>query len=417
MNKDRGLGIMITGIGGAVASTAVAGIELFKRKEIGTEGLPLAALPGNLTGGLADYENLVFTGWDMNEDNLAVAATTHNVLTLEQFHAVSEELQAAKPLAAVCNSKFCHNIEGNNVIVADNHNFCIETIREDIRRFKNERGVERVVMINLASTESYIDKDSPTFATLEDFEKAIDENSEEISPAMLYAYAAIGEGVAYGNFTPSVGADIPALVEYARGKGVPIAGKDGKTGQTFIKTVLAPGLKGRALKVDGWFSTNILGNRDGFVLSHPDSLKSKVVTKGSVLDDILGYKVEDHLVDIRYYRPRGDNKEAWDNIDLIGFMGQPMQLKINFLCKDSILAAPLVIEIARLLDYAQRCGMSGVQEQLSVFFKLPQVADEATMRPEHAFHLQEQMLFEWLKAQAEKTDRKQAQSAAASERL
>ncbi|MDQ3061465.1 MAG: inositol-3-phosphate synthase [Acidobacteriota bacterium] len=417
MNKDQGLGIMIIGIGGAVASTAVAGIELLKRKEIGTEGLPLAALPENLTSGLADYENLVFTGWDMNEDNLAVAATTHNVLTLQQFHTVSEELQAAKPLAAVCNSEFCRNIEGKNVIVADNHNFCIETIREDVRRFKNERGVERVVMINLASTESYIDKDSPIFATLEDFEKAIDENSEEISPAMLYAYAAIGEGVGYGNFTPSVGADIPALVEYAQEKGVPIAGKDGKTGQTFIKTVIAPGLKGRALKVDGWFSTNILGNRDGLALSHPDSLKSKVVTKGSVLDDILGYKVEDHLVDIRYYRPRGDNKEAWDNIDLIGFMGQPMQLKINFLCKDSILAAPLVIEIARLLDYAQRCGMGGVQEQLSVFFKLPQVADEATMRPEHAFHLQEQMLFEWLTAHAEKTEKKRAQSAAASEKL
>jgi len=417
MNKDQGLGIMIIGIGGAVASTAVAGIELLKRKEIGTEGLPLTALPENLTGGLADYKDLVFTGWDMNDDNLAVAATTHNVLTLQQFHAVSEELQAAKPLAAVCNSEFCRNIEGNNVIVADNHNFCIETIREDIRRFKNERGVVRVVMINLASTESYIDKDSSTFATLEDFEKAIDENSAEISPAMLYAYAAIGEGVGYGNFTPSVGADIPALVEYAQEKGVPIAGKDGKTGQTFIKTVIAPGLKGRALKVDGWFSTNILGNRDGLALSHPDSLKSKITTKGSVLDDILGYKVEDHLVDIHYYRPRGDNKEAWDNIDLIGFMGQPMQLKINFLCKDSILAAPLVIEIARLLDYAQRCGMGGVQEQLSVFFKLPQVADEATTRPEHAFHLQEQMLFEWLTAHAESTDRKQAQSAAVSERL
>ena len=417
MNKDQGLGIMIIGIGGAVASTAVAGIELLKRKEIGTEGLPLTALPENLTGGLADYKDLVFTGWDMNDDNLAVAATTHNVLTLQQFHAVSEELQAAKPLAAVCNSEFCRNIEGNNVIVADNHNFCIKTIREDIRRFKNERGVVRVVMINLASTESYIDKDSSTFATLEDFEKAIDENSAEISPAMLYAYAAIGEGVGYGNFTPSVGADIPALVEYAQEKGVPIAGKDGKTGQTFIKTVIAPGLKGRALKVDGWFSTNILGNRDGLALSHPDSLKSKITTKGSVLDDILGYKVEDHLVDIHYYRPRGDNKEAWDNIDLIGFMGQPMQLKINFLCKDSILAAPLVIEIARLLDYAQRCGMGGVQEQLSVFFKLPQVADEATTRPEHAFHLQEQMLFEWLTAHAESTDRKQAQSAAVSERL
>jgi myo-inositol-1-phosphate synthase len=164
---------------------------------------------------------------------------------------------------------------------------------------------------------------------------------------MLYVYAAVGEGVAYGNFTPSVAGDIPALVEYAVQKGVPLAGKDGKTGQTFIKTVIAPGLKSRALKVDGWYSTNILGNRDGFALQHPDSLKSKVTTKGSVLDDILGYEVEDHIVDIRYYRPRGDNKEAWDNIDIIGFLGQPMQLKINFLCKDSILAAPLVIEIAR----------------------------------------------------------------------
>ena len=205
---------------------------------------------------------------------------------------------------------------------------------------------------------------------------------------MIYAYAAIGANVAYGNFTPSVGADIPALVEYAVQKNVPIAGKDGKTGQTFIKTVIAPGLKARALKVDGWFSTNILGNRDGLALRHPDSLKSKITTKGSVLDDILGYKVEDHLVDIRYYRPRGDNKEAWDNIDIIGFMGQPMQLKLNFLCKDSILAAPLVIEIARLLDYAQRRGMSGVQTQLSTFFKLPQVADEDTETPEHAIHLQ-----------------------------
>ncbi len=235
---------------------------------------------------------------------------------------------------------------------------------------------------------------------------------------MLYAYAAVGEGVAYGNFTPSVAGDIPALVRFAEERGVPLAGKDGKTGQTFIKTVIAPGLKSRALKVDGWFSTNILGNRDGLALSHPDSLKSKITTKGSVLDDILGYKVEDHLVDIRYYRPRGDNKEAWDNIDIIGFLGQPMQLKINFLCKDSILAAPLVIEIARLLDYAQRCGEAGVQEQLSIFFKLPQVANEATMRPEHALHVQEQMLLEWLTAHAEKTDNKpteneQAQSAAA----
>ena len=389
---------MIIGLGGAVASTAIAGIELLKNGKIGTEGLPLADLPENLTSGLAVYKNLVFTGWDLNADDLAVAATTHNVLTLQQFSAVSEELQAAKPLAAVVNSAFCHNIEGKNVFAAANHSVAVEKLRNDVRRFKNASGAESIVIINLASTESFVVKDSEIFATLENFEKALGDNSPEISPAMIYAYAAIGEKIPYGNFTPSVAADIPALVEYAEKKGVPIAGKDGKTGQTFIKTVIAPGLKARALKVDGWFSTNILGNRDGFALQHPDSLKSKITTKGSVLDDILGYAVEDHLVDIRYYRPRGDNKEAWDNIDIIGFMGQPMQLKINFLCKDSILAAPLVIEIARLLDYAQRCGEKGVQTQLSTFFKLPQVSDESSETPEHAIHKQQQMLLEWLEA-------------------
>jgi myo-inositol-1-phosphate synthase len=408
---------MIVGVGGAVASTAIAGIELLKNKIIGTEGLPLAAMPEKLTANLTAYENLVFSGWDMFGEDLAVAAMTHNVLTLQHFQAVSEQLGSVKPLAAVYNQAFCHNIEGKNVVTAANHSLCIDVIREDIRRFKSEKGVERVVMINLASTESFIDRDSPTFATLENFERAIYDNSAEISPAMLYVYAAVGEGVAYGNFTPSVAGDIPALVEYAIQKGVPLAGKDGKTGQTFIKTVIAPGLKSRALKVDGWYSTNILGNRDGFALQHPDSLKSKVTTKGSVLDEILGYEVEDHIVDIRYYRPRGDNKEAWDNIDIVGFLGQPMQLKINFLCKDSILAAPLVIEIARLLDFAQRCGETGVQEQLSVFFKLPQVADELNHKPEHALYLQEQMLLEWLTAHAEKMDDKtpeneQAQSIA-----
>ena len=399
MNKNK-LGIMIIGLGGAVASTVIAGIELLKNGKIGTEGLPLADLPENLTEGIADYKNLVFTGWDMNADDLSAAATTHNVLTLQQFSAVSEELQAAKPLAAVVNSAFCHNIEGKNVFAAANHSAAVEKLREDIRRFKNDSGAESIVVINLASTESFVAKEPEIFATLENFEKALGENSPEISPAMIYAYAAIGEKIPYGNFTPSVAADIPALVEYAEKKGVPIAGKDGKTGQTFIKTVIAPGLKARALKVDGWFSTNILGNRDGFALQHPDSLKSKITTKGSVLDDILGYKVEDHLVDIRYYRPRGDNKEAWDNIDIIGFMGQPMQLKINFLCKDSILAAPLVIEIARLLDYAQRCGEKGVQAQLSTFFKLPQVTNEQNEMPEHSVHKQQQMLLDWLEAHA-----------------
>ncbi|MDQ2746696.1 MAG: inositol-3-phosphate synthase [Acidobacteriota bacterium] len=406
--KHKTLGIMVVGFGGAVASTAVAGIELLKRRKIGRDGLPLAALPAELTRGLADYDALVFGGWDMNGDDLAAAATTHNVLTLEQFHEVSEQMQSAKPLAAVVNRAFCHNIEGKNVCAAAHHSAAVEQIREDIRRFKDERAVERVVLINLASTESFVDKDSKTFQTLENFEKALGENSAEISPAMLYAYAAIGAGVPYGNFTPSVAADIPALVEYAVKNKVPVAGKDGKTGQTFIKTVIAPGLKARALKVDGWFSTNILGNRDGLALQHPDSLKSKITTKGSVLDDILGYQVEDHLVDIRYYRPRGDNKEAWDNIDLIGFMGQRMQLKINFLCKDSILAAPLVIEIARLLDYAQRCGEAGVQTQLSTFFKLPQVTDEINDKPEHAVHRQERMLLDWLTDHASQENEKKA---------
>ena len=402
---------MIVGISGAVASTAVAGIELLKQKKIGREGLPLAALPENLTANLIDYENLVFTGWDMIGDDLQTAATTHNVLTLQQFQAVSEELQATKPLRAIVNSEFCHNIEGKNVFAAENHFAAIEKIREDVRQFKNQSGADNVVMINLASTESFVDKDSETFKTLDNFEKGLGENSAEISPAMIYAYAAIGEGIAYANFTPSVAADIPALVKYAEKTGATLAGKDGKTGQTFIKTVIAPGLKARALKVDGWFSTNILGNRDGLALSHPDSLKSKVTTKGSVLDDILGYTVEDHLVDIRYYRPRGDNKEAWDNIDIIGFLGQPMQLKINFLCKDSILAAPLVIEIARLLDYAQRCGERGVQPQLSTFFKLPQVADENSEKPEHAVHRQQQMLLDWLEKHASAAEKKAAQAA------
>lgn len=402
-SQIKKLGVMVVGLSGAVASTAIAGIELLKQDKIGREGLPLAVLDKNLTADLVGYENLVFTGWDMIGDDLRDAAATHNVLTLQQFQAVSEELQATKPLAAVVNSEFCHNIEGKNVFAAANHTAAVEKIREDIRRFRIESGADRVVMINLASTESFIDRNSKTFTTLEEFEKSLGENSPEISPAMLYAYAAIGEGIPYGNFTPSVAADIPALVEYAEQKGVPVAGKDGKTGQTFIKTVIAPGLKSRALKVDGWFSTNILGNRDGLALKHPDSLKSKVTTKGSVLDDILGYTVEDHLVDIRYYRPRGDNKEAWDNIDIIGFLGQPMQMKINFLCKDSILAAPLVIEIARLLEYAQRIGEKGVLEPLSLFFKLPQTADEINRKPEHALHKQEQMLIEWLARSVEKT--------------
>jgi myo-inositol-1-phosphate synthase len=340
---------------------------------------------------LVDYCDIVFAGWDLHGENLAVAAEEHDVLTHKQFVAVAEDLRQIKPWRAVGNKEFLANVEGENMLAKASHREVISSIRNDLQSFK--KLCEQVIVINLASTEKLADEGNKIIDSMTNFEKALDENSAEISPAMLYAYASIAEKIPYGNFTPSVSVDIPALIKFAQQNGVPIAGKDGKTGQTFIKTVIAPALKSRALHVDGWFSTNILGNRDGLALSDSDSLASKVKTKQSVLDEILGYDVEDHIVDIRYYRPRKDNKEAWDNIDISGFLGQPMQLKVNFLCKDSILAAPLAIEIARCLDLAKRRNLSGIQEALSVFFKLPMTKSKA----EHAFHQQEDILLEWLK--------------------
>jgi myo-inositol-1-phosphate synthase len=384
----RKLGIAIIGVGGAVGTTVFAGIALIRKGVVGTQGLPLADLA---RARLTPYDQLEVAGWDLYETNLAKAAEEHNVLTLKQFMAVEEELREARPWPGIGNSNFVNNISGANMIVTSGHRGSVERIRKDIEKFRER--CESVVVINLASTEKLASEGNEIFNSIAGLERALDENAEDISPAMLYAYAAITSGAPYGNFTPSLAADIPALIELAEREKVPIAGKDGKTGQTFIKSVLAPAFRSRALKVEGWFSTNILGNRDGLVLSDQDSLASKVKTKSSLLDDILGYKVEDHLVDIRYYRPRGDNKEAWDNIDLTGFLGQPMQLKVNFLCRDSILAAPLAIEIARCLELAHERGMSGIQEQFSVFFKLPMARAET---PEQAFHKQEARLLEWL---------------------
>ncbi len=397
-SRSRGsIGLAIVGLGGAVSTTAIAGLTLLRRGVIGTEGLPLADLDPSLTRHLASYDDFVFGGWDLCPDDLAQAALTHNVLTARQYADAADALSSITPWPAVGNSAYCVNVDGQNRVLADNHRGAIALVRADLRRFREEAGLRSVVMINLASTERYTDRAADIYSTLESFEAALDANSDAISPAMMYAYAAIAEGVPYGNFTPSVAGDIPALVEFAKQQGVPIGGKDGKTGQTMMKTVIAPGLRSRALHVDGWFSTNILGNRDGLALANPDSLKSKITTKGSVLDDILGYRVEDHLVDIRYYKPRGDNKEAWDNIDVTGFLGQQMQIKVNFLCKDSILAAPLVIEIARCLDLASRRGEGGPLEELGLFFKLPQTRVEGA-QPEHALYLQEQALFRWLAA-------------------
>jgi myo-inositol-1-phosphate synthase len=386
----RRVGVAVVGLGGAVASTAAAGVELLRRGTNRMDGLPLA---GVSVPGLAGYEDLVFGGWDLNAQDLSDAAAEHRVLNDNQRAETATALAAIRPWPAVASSAWCRRIEGANMREARGHRAAIEAIVDDITRFKAANDLDDVVMVNLASTER-TPPDSPALQTADGFARALDADDVSIGPAMLYAAAAIEAGVPYGNFTPSVAADAPALAEMARRRGVPVAGKDGKTGQTLLKTVLAPMLRARALHVDGWFSTNILGNRDGQALEDPDSLRSKLGTKGNVLDSILGYQVEDHIVDIRYYRPRGDDKEAWDNIDVTGFLGQRMQLKVNFLCKDSILAAPLVLEIARLLDLARQRGEGGPQEQLSLFFKAPQTANGRA--PLHAFHLQERMLTDWL---------------------
>ena len=384
---------MVVGMGGAVATTAAAGIEMIRAGSNDMAGLPLA---GVSAPGLAAYRNLHFAGWDLNGDNLEGAVREHRVLDREQAELVGPALAQMKPWPAVGSVDFCRNVDGVNKIATSNHREAVDKIRENIRDYREKSGIDNLVMINLASVERWPDKSEPALRTLEGFERGLDGSDPAISPAMLYAYAAISEGVPYGNFTPSLAADIPALTAMAERENVPVAGKDGKTGQTFIKTVLAPAFRARSLYVEGWFSTNILGNRDGLALKNKDSLESKLNTKGSVLDDILGYPVEDHLVDIRYYKPRGDNKEAWDNIDLVGFLGQKMQIKVNFLCRDSILAAPLVIEIARVLDLARQRGQGGIQEQLGLFFKAPMTP--AGKREEHSFPVQERALLDWLAA-------------------
>ncbi len=405
---DR-LGVAIVGLGGAVATTAVAGIELIRAGEAGLDGLPLADRDG--ASGLAPYQGMVFGGWDLYDGDLAAAARHHSVLDLGQYEATRDALSQITPWPAYGNDAFCRGVTGTHCQAADlGLRESVDALRADLRQFKETNGLDRAVVINLASTESSPDLDADVFQTADAFEAAIDAADDRVPPAMLYTYAAILEGCPYGNFTPSVGADVPALVELAERHGVPLAGKDGKTGQTFIKTLMAPGLRDRALRVEGWFSTNILGNRDGEALREAGSLASKIGTKGTVLDQILGYPVEDHVVKINYYRPRGDAKEAWDNVDLVGFLGQKMQLKINFLCKDSILAAPLVLEIARCLDLAQRAGHGGIQEPMGVFFKGPMT--EAGREPEHDFGKQQASFVGWLDGLADAVTRQAAQTPA-----
>ena len=388
-SQDRPLGLAIVGLGGAVATTAVAGSLLIREGLQDTVGLPLAEFSAL---DLTRYDRLHFAGWDLYREDLYQAAVHHRVLSREQLGAVEAELSGMTPWPALANRSFCEGVT--------NGEDSTETLREQVasvqrrlRGFAEEIG-GNVVVINLASTEHALDPGTPAYQTPAAFEAALDADDAAVSPGMVYAYAAITAGVPYGNFTPTAAADIPALRQLALERGVPVAGKDGKTGQTFLKTVLAPALRARALHVDGWFSTNILGNRDGEALRKPGSLANKINTKGDVLGSCLGYPVEDHVVKINYYRPRGDNKEAWDNIDVTGFLGQAMQIKVDFLCKDSILAAPLAIEIARCLDLASRKGVGGVVEEMACFFKAPSTQDGSA--PAHAFGEQQAALLQWL---------------------
>jgi myo-inositol-1-phosphate synthase len=386
---DR-LGVAVVGVGGAVATTAIAGIEMIKAGSNDLSGLPLAS---RAVDDLVAYRDLDFGGWDLTGDTLGACATRHGVIGEAELSDGAAALNAMRPWPAAGSTDYCANIDGGNRLTGG-HRAAIARIRDDLDRFRAERDLDRVVMVNLASTERLPNPHAPCLADADAFERGLDADDGAISPAMLYAYAAIASDTPYANFTPSTAADAAPLAALAETRGVPIAGKDGKTGQTLMKTVIAPALRARALHVDGWFSTNILGNSDGKALDDAHSLASKLGTKKSVLDQILGYPVEDHIVMIHYYRPRGDDKEAWDNIDVTGFLGQRMQLKLNFLCKDSVLAAPLVIEIARLLDLARQRGEGGVQEQMGLFFKAPQTRGGG--EPEHAFHEQQLILDRWI---------------------
>jgi len=391
------LGILIVGLNGAVASTLIAGVELMTRGLVPRIGMVTehgdAKIAESLTA-LLDFtplDRLVFGGWDVRFANVYEGALEHKVLPRDVLASVKDKLEAVTPWPGVFTRAYAQNVEGSNVVNVSSYRQEIALLRANIEEFKRTRGVDRVVMANLASTEAYLEA-APVHATRAAFEAGLDRSDPAISPAMRYFYAACELGIPYCNFTPSY-TNIPALAEFAARTQTPYAGMDGKTGQTLVKTVLAAAMRVRRLKIEGWYSTNVLGNNDGLVLDAPGSNKTKVLSKSAVLDSIVGYHVENHQVHIHYYRPRGDSKEAWDNIDIAGFAGIPMQIKVNFLCQDSALAAPLVLDLVRLLDVAKQTGESGIQRQLSMFFKSPfHVAGET---PVHDLFKQEQLLLDW----------------------
>ncbi len=402
------LAIFTPGLG-AVSTTFIAGVERVRRGlsvPVGSLSQMATIRLGKRTENrsplirdfvpLASLNDIVFAAWDPIPDSAYEAAMKAGVLEKSDIEPIADFLKTIEPMPAVFENKYVTRINGTNVKTGKNKKDLAEQLRADIRNFMAKSGASRGAMVWCGSTEVFI-KPGPQHQTLAAFEKAMEENDEAIAPSMLYAYAAIMEGVAYCNGAPNLSADFPALLDLAIERGVPVSGKDFKTGQTWMKTVIAPGIKARMLGLEGWYSTNILGNRDGEVLDDPASFKTKEESKLSVLHTILQpelypelYKDFSHVVRINYYPPRGDNKEGWDNIDIRGWLGYPMQIKVNFLCRDSILAAPIVLDLALFSDFAQRAGMKGIQEWLSFYYKSPQTA--AGLQPEHDLFIQQTKL-------------------------
>ncbi|MBI4208208.1 MAG: inositol-3-phosphate synthase [Deltaproteobacteria bacterium] len=409
IEKPEGkLGVLLPGLG-AVSTTVVAGTHLINKG--------LAHPFGSLTQmqtirlgkrtehrqplikdfiPLAHMKDLVFGGWDIFTDNAHQAAMKAGVLPQETLEKVRPELEAVKPWKAVFDQRYVKKLSGPNVKQGKNKMELAEAVMRDMEQFQKETGAKRLVMVWCGSTEIYLQK-TAVHDTIETFEKGLKENSPEIPSSMIYAYAAVKMGIPYANGAPNLSGDIPAMLELSQKTKTPVAGKDFKTGQTLMKTIIAPGLKARMLGLQGWFSANILGNRDGEVLDDPDSFKTKEVSKMSVLDNILEpnlypnlYGNYYHKVRIHYYPPRGDAKEGWDNIDIFGWLGLPMQMKVDFLCRDSILAAPIVLDLILFLDLAKRAGMKGIQEWLSFYWKSPMCLPE--LQPEHDLFIQHMKL-------------------------
>ncbi len=401
------LGILIPGMG-AVATTFIAGVEAIRRhlaEPIGSLTQMGTIRLGKRTDKrvpnirdfvpLATLDDLVFGGWDLFRDNTYEAAVKAGVLDRTLLDPIKPFLSRIRPMPAVFEQKFVKNLHGENIKKGRTKMHLAEQLMDDIDKFRKRTGAARLVMIWCGSTEIFLEP-QPVHATLADFEKGLKENSPDIAPSMIYAYAALKQGVPFANGAPNLTSDIPAMLELAAKQRVPLCGKDYKTGQTLMKTIIAPGLKARLIGLRGWFSTNILGNRDGEVLDDPDSFRTKEESKLSVLEYILQpelyptlYKGFCHKVRINYYPPRGDNKEGWDNLDIFGWLGYPMQIKVDFLCRDSILAAPIVLDVVLFMDLAQRCpelARRSIQEWLSFYFKSPMCAPK--LYPEHDLFIQ-----------------------------